>query len=102
MNGRWMVRGLVTLMLTSALVAAIASGCGGDEGADSEDPERNVAAASLPYNEACCADAECSDGKCADFNNKGKRCTKTCTADTDCAGLGEGRCGGQGVCSVPD
>lgn len=91
-----------------ALSAALfGMGCGGDdegEGAAAcDDPARSVAAGSLQYNEACCGDAECSSdtGTCADFSKKGKRCSKPCATDADCAGLGEGKCGGQGVCSVP-
>ena len=81
------------------------AGCGGDD--DSEpaadcDATRTVEAGSLQYNEACCGDAECGSGTdtCGSFNNKGQRCTKACSTDADCAGLGEGKCGGQGLCAV--
>lgn len=104
--GHRIVRGLLAAVVTAGLAAPIAMGCGGDEtegGAACEDPARSVMPGSLQFNDACCADAECSTatGTCAAFNNKGMRCTKPCTGDADCTGLGDGKCGGQGVCAVP-
>lgn len=103
MNGRKMVRRLLAAVLVAILAGPLAIGCGDDEaaGADCSDPERSVDAASLEFNDACCSNEECGTGTCNSFNNKGQRCTKPCTGDGDCAGLGEAKCGGQGVCAVP-
>jgi hypothetical protein len=102
---RRIVRNLLAVVFAAAFLAPLASGCGGDDegGADCEDPERNVTPGSLQFNDACCSDAECGTdtGTCSSFNNKGMRCTKPCATDADCTGLGEGKCGGQGVCGVP-
>jgi hypothetical protein len=96
---------MATSFLFLSLAAVAVAGCGGDDTAAGDacaDPERNVAPGSLQFNAECCANEDCADGTCGDFNQKGMRCTKACSADTDCAGLGEGRCGGSGRCAVPD
>ena len=102
MNGRKMVRGLLAAVLVAILAGPLAIGCSDEEaGADCSDPERSVEPASLEFNEECCSNEECGAGACASFNNKGQRCSKPCSGDADCAGLGEAKCGGQGFCAVP-
>lgn len=89
--------------LTSLVIAlSMTAGCGGDDETDGTCAAS--ATASLAFGVACCADAECSTGKCGDFMQKGKRCTQDCPGgDSDClmtdgSNLG---CGGQGICKVP-
>jgi hypothetical protein len=95
--------GVLTLTLSAAIFGV---GCDGEDDAAAagcDDAARDVAAGSLQFNDTCCGDAECGNGTdtCADFSKKGQRCSKPCASDADCAGLGEGKCGGQGVCAVP-
>lgn len=88
------------MTLSAALAGTLALGCGddnGDNGEDCEDPNRNVS--DLGFGEACCGDAECTMGTCAEFNNRGTLCTQPCQTDADCQGLGKNQCGGQGVCA---
>jgi hypothetical protein len=103
MKASAVIRGFLAAVFTVALAGPLAIGCGDDDegGADCSDSARSVDPGSLDFNAECCADGECSTGTCGHFNSKGDRCTKACAADADCAGLGEGKCGGQGVCAVP-
>jgi hypothetical protein len=98
------LRRMAAATLTSLVIAlSLTAGCGGDDeetsGACTASP-----AGSLAFGVACCADAECSTGKCGSFMQKGNRCTKECPGgDADCLmtdGTNLG-CGGQGLCKVP-
>ena len=101
MIGRVIHRALAALVITGALALG-AAGCGDDEAGGSCDVP--APAGSLPYDTTSCEDAECSTGRCFSFTQKGKKCTKACASDADCAGLvpagGTAKCGGQGVCQV--
>jgi hypothetical protein len=93
---------LFACILLAFALAGFAA-CGDDEAAvDCADPNREEArAGALAFAEACCADAECEDGTCAEFKQKGTLCSKTCSSDADCKGAGPSeKCGGQGVCKV--
>src|SRR5262245_28106615 len=97
------LRRAAAAMLTSIVLSlSMLAGCGDDEtgGGECTPP-----AAPLAFAAECCADTDCSTGKCGTYMQKGNRCTKPCMTDADCADLVEPGtnlgCGGQKICKVP-
>lgn len=106
MSERSALRRMAAATLTIVVLSlSMVAGCG-DDSDTSSGGECTPPAAPAAFASECCADADCSSGKCGQFMQKGNRCTKTCTTDADCADLmGPGStnlgCGGQGICKVP-
>jgi hypothetical protein len=104
MSERSALRRMAAATLTIVVLSlSMIVGCS-DE--DTGGGECTPPAAPLAFAAECCANSDCSSGKCGQYMSKGNRCTKDCTTDADCADLmGPGTtnlgCGGQGICKVP-
>ncbi len=90
MTRRWLTLGLLVFAPFAVLVACSSSNNNGGNSDGGADGSGGIVAACG----ACTANAECAG---SGFACAGSVCTKQCSIDTDCAGIGPAACD-QGVC----